>query len=58
MDIGEAFEEVAGGALGFVELAGTDEVDGALDAIASLRLRNGVNEHRIATGATVSTELH
>jgi hypothetical protein len=30
MDIGEAFEEVAGGALGFVELAGTDEVDGGV----------------------------
>jgi hypothetical protein len=30
MHIGEAFEEVARGALGFVELAGTDEVDGGV----------------------------
>jgi hypothetical protein len=30
MHIGEAFEEVARGALGFVELAGTDEVNGGV----------------------------
>ena len=30
MNLGEAFEEVTGNALGFVELSGTDEVDGRI----------------------------